>query len=96
MCKLSPQKRKKFKRQREFSLRKCRECGKLIGLGSERMIAFAPISLQQRQQYLPYLQAASHRGCAYSFVNQYLWGRQQAAIVEGMLVIFSQYNCKSV
>ena len=60
------------------------------------MIAFEPISLQQRQQYLPYLQAASHRGCAYSFVNQYLWGRQQAAIVEGMLVIFSQYNCKSV
>ena len=60
------------------------------------MIPFAPVTLQDRQKYLPYLQHASHRGCAYSFVNQYLWGRQFAAMVEGMLVIFSQYNCKSV
>lgn len=60
------------------------------------MISFAPIRLQDREKYLPYLQAASHRGCAYSFVNQYLWGRQQGAIVENMLVIFSQYNCRSV
>ena len=60
------------------------------------MIPFTPIRLQQREQYLPYLQTASHRGCISSFVNLYLWGRQAAAIVEGMLVIFSQYNCKSV
>ena len=60
------------------------------------MIPFEPISLKKRAQYMPYLQAASHRGCAYSFVNQYLWGRQQGAIVENMLVIFSQYDRKSV
>jgi len=60
------------------------------------MIPFEPIGLVHRQQYLPYLQAASHRGCAYSFVNQYLWGRQYGAIVEEMLVTFSQYHCKSV
>ena len=60
------------------------------------MIPFKPISTEDRQRYLPYLQRASHRGCAYSFVNQYLWGRQFGAIVENMLVIFSQYNCKSV
>lgn len=60
------------------------------------MIPFAPVTLQDRQKYLPYLQHASHRGCAYSFVNQYLWGRQFGAMVEGMLVVFSQYNCKSV
>ena len=46
------------------------------------MISFAPIRLQDREKYLPYLQAASHRGCAYSFVNLFLWGRQKAALVE--------------
>ena len=60
------------------------------------MIPFEPISVEKRAQYLPYLQNAGHRGCAYHFVNQYLWGRQFGAIVEGMLVIFSQFNCKSV
>ena len=60
------------------------------------MIPFEPIRLEYRSEYLLYLQTASHRGCAYSFVNQYLWGRQFGAVVENMLVIFSQYNCKSV
>jgi len=60
------------------------------------MIPFAPIRLQDRERYLPYLRAASHRGCVYGFVNQYLWGRQSGAIVADMLVIFSQYNGKSV
>ena len=79
-----------------FSLRKREEYGKLKQIGSDSMIPFEPIQLCHREAYLPYLAGASHRGCAYSFVNQYLWGRQFGAVVENMLVIFSQYNCKSV
>ena len=60
------------------------------------MIPFEPIKLCYRELYLPYLRSASHRGCAYSFANQYFWGRQFGTIVENMLVIFSQYDCKSV
>lgn len=60
------------------------------------MLDFTPITLDQKDLYTPYLHCGSHRGCAYSFVNLYLWGRQKAAIVENQLVIFSQYDRKSV
>lgn len=60
------------------------------------MFDFTPITLEQKELYAPYLRCASHRGCFYGFVNLYLWGRQRAAIVEGSLVIFSQYDRKSV
>ena len=60
------------------------------------MIAFKPITLEQKSLYAPYLRCGSHRGCAYSFVNLYLWGRQSAAIVENTLVVFSQFDRKSV
>ena len=60
------------------------------------MIDFQPITIDQKDTFLPYLRCGSHRGCAYSFVNLYLWGRQAAAIVEDTLVVFSQYDRKSV
>lgn len=60
------------------------------------MIDFQTITPEQFSLYAPYLRCGSHRGCAYSLVNLYLWGRQKAAIVENALVIFSQFNCKSV
>lgn len=60
------------------------------------MIQFTPITLEQKDLYMPYLRCGSHRGCSYSFVNLYLWGRQQAAIVEDQLVVFSQFDRKSV
>jgi len=60
------------------------------------MLNFTPIKLDQKDAYTPYLRCGSHRGCAYSFVNLYLWGRQQAAIVENQLVVFSQFDRKSV
>ena len=60
------------------------------------MLDFTPISLDKKDLYTPYLRCGSHRGCAYSFVNLYLWGRQKATIVENQLVIFSQYDRKSV
>ncbi len=36
------------------------------------------------------------RGCEYSFANLYLWGRQRAAFLDGFLVLFSQFNRRSV
>lgn len=60
------------------------------------MITFSPITLEQKERYMPYLTCGSHRGCTYSFVNLYLWGRQKAAIVENSLVVFSQFDRKSV
>ena len=36
------------------------------------------------------------RGCEYSFVNQYLWGQQKAALAAGQLVVFAQYGRSSV
>ena len=60
------------------------------------MLNFTPITLEQKELYTPYLRCGSHRGCAYSFVNLYLWGRQKATIVEDQLVVFSQYDRRSV
>jgi len=60
------------------------------------MIKFESLKMEQRQQLLPYLQEGCHRGCEYSFVNLYLWGRQKAAVVEDQLVVFSQFNRRSL
>ncbi len=60
------------------------------------MIDFQPLSLAQRSRYAPILQAFGHRGCEYNFINLYAWGRQQAAMVEGNLCIFSQFSGQSI
>lgn len=60
------------------------------------MLDFTPITLDKKDLYAPYLHCGSHRGCAYSFVNLYLWGRQKATITEDQLVVFSQFDRKSV
>ena len=60
------------------------------------MIDFKPLEISQKQAYSDLLAMGGKEGCEYSFVNLYLWGRQQAAMVDGDLVVFSQYNRKSV
>ena len=60
------------------------------------MIDFKPLDLEGKEEYERLLRTGGERGCEYSFVNLYLWGRQKAAFVEGNLVCFSQYNRKSV
>ena len=60
------------------------------------MIDFQPLDPSQKETYEAFLKNAGLRGCEYSFVNLYLWGRQKAAIVEGHLVFFSQFNRRSV
>ncbi len=60
------------------------------------MINFKRLQLSDRPSYAPILENAGARGCEYSFANLYLWGRQRAALVEGCMVLFSQFNRKSV
>ena len=60
------------------------------------MIQFKPLEISQKEEYSALLAMANKEGCEYSFVNLYLWGRQKAAKVGNDLVIFSQYNRKTV
>ncbi len=60
------------------------------------MIDFKALTLADKPVYESYLQDGNERGCEYSFVNLYLWGRQKAAVVDGHLTFFSQFNRKSV
>ena len=60
------------------------------------MIEFKPITLEQRELYEKYLLDGTERGCDFAFVNLYLWGRQRAAIVHDHLVMFSQFDRRSV
>ena len=60
------------------------------------MIDFQPIRLEDREKYTPYLHSGKSRGCEYSFANLYLWGRQKAAVINGQMVLFSQFNRKTV
>ncbi len=60
------------------------------------MIPFEPLDPEKKAEYDRYLQNDGERGCEYSFVNLYLWGRQKAAFLHDHLTFFSQFNRKSV
>lgn len=59
------------------------------------MIHFERLQLARRKEYDRFLHDAQ-RGCGYSFVNLYIWGRQRAAFVQGYLTVFSQFDRKAV
>ena len=60
------------------------------------MIQFERLVLERKAEYDAYLLNCGQRGCEYSFVNLYLWGRQTAAEVDGYLALFSHFNGHSV
>lgn len=60
------------------------------------MINFQNLQPEQKPEFERYLQSQGERGCEYSFVNLYLWGKQKAAIVHDHLVLFSQFDRRSV
>ena len=60
------------------------------------MIDFKPVRPEDKELYQSYLLNGSDRSCEYSFVNLYLWGRQNAAIIHDHMVLFSQFNRQSV
>lgn len=60
------------------------------------MIPFKPIKLEDKESYQQYLLDGKERGCEYSFTNLYTWGRQNATILHNHLVLFSQFNCRTI
>ncbi len=60
------------------------------------MIEFQPLELSQKAAYDRHLRQCGVRGCEYNFANLYLWGRQQAAFYGDSLVLFSQFDRRSV
>ena len=60
------------------------------------MIDFKPLDPAIKPEYDRLFRCAGERGCEYTFVNLYIWGRQKAAFLEDQLVFFSQFNRKSV
>lgn len=60
------------------------------------MIDFQKIDPARREEYIAYLMSDETLGCEYSFANLCLWGRQRAAFLNGYLVLFSQFEKRSV
>lgn len=60
------------------------------------MLDFQRIDLSKREQYNEFLMHCVERGCEYSLVNLYIWGRQRVAFLHGCLALFSQFERSSV
>lgn len=60
------------------------------------MIDFQKFDLSKREEFNRYLHHCGERGCAYSFANLNMWGRQHVALLDGYLVIFSQFGQRSI
>lgn len=60
------------------------------------MIDFRRISCSDKPLYESFLRDGNERGCEFSFANLFLWGRQNMALVHDHIVIFSQFDRRSV
>ena len=60
------------------------------------MIPFRRPTLSDRETLQPLFLQAQYRGCDYSFANIYLWGQQQFAVLDGVLVIFAHWDGRSI
>ena len=65
-------------------------------LKTNEKIDFKPFSPENRELYNEYLFDEDGRGCEFSFANLYLWGRQSYAEVLDHIVIFSQFDRRTV
>ncbi|MBO5305196.1 MAG: DUF2156 domain-containing protein [Clostridia bacterium] len=59
-------------------------------------IDFVPFSKQDKELYDKYLLDEIERGCEFSFANLYLWGRQSFSLLHGHIVLFSQFDRRSI
>ena len=60
------------------------------------MIQFERLVPRRKAEYDKYLLNCGQRGCEYSFANLSMWGRQRAAFIGDFLVLFSQFDRRSV
>ena len=59
-------------------------------------IEFVPFALEDRSLYQRLLSAEGERGCEFSFANLYLWDHQGFAYRHDHVILFSQYDRRSV
>ena len=59
------------------------------------MIQFRAPQLSDREKLDPIFRASGNEGCELTFTNFYLWGRQEFALVEGCVVLFSHWDGQS-
>ena len=60
------------------------------------MIPFERLSIEKKPEIDALLRPAAHRGCAFSFANLYIWGRQCAARVGDDLLLFSHFGGRTL
>ena len=60
------------------------------------MIDFQRLDLSEKARFDEILMNCGQRGCEYTFVNLFLWGRQKAAFVADRLLVQSQFDRKCV
>ena len=60
------------------------------------MIQFERLSIENKAEFDALLRQGAHRGCAFSFVNLYIWGRQCAARVGDDLLLFSHFGGRTM
>ena len=60
------------------------------------MIPFRRPELSDREMLCEKFLESEYRGCEYSFVNIFIWGHQEFALVEGELVLFSHWDGRSM
>lgn len=60
------------------------------------MLSFKPFQAGDRLFYEQHLALSGERGCEFSFANLFLWGRQQYTVLQDHVVMFSQFNRRSV
>ena len=68
----------------------------MTDIKAEKRIQFRRIALEDKPLYDRYLSEEGERGCEFSFANLYLWGRQQLALLDGQIALFSQFDRRSV
>ena len=57
-----------------------------------KKIEFIPLTPENKALYDRFLPDGRERGCEYTFANMYLWGQMQVAVLDGCLVMCSQYE----
>ena len=63
---------------------------------TDRKIEFNRFTASDIDMYMRRFPDGFERGCEFSFANLFLWGRQRFAEIDGQIVLFSQFDRRSV
>ena len=68
----------------------------MTGINEKKMIDFKRITPEDKELYESFMPDSEERGCEFSFANLYLWGRQNMAVLGDNVLLFSQFDRRSV